>query len=429
MASIRERTSKAGERTWAVLYRRGRKQSSKTFATLKAAEDFAALVDILGAEKALAALASEDADDRLTVDDLAERYLTWKARDVTARTLSDYRRDVANWISPWLGHRAAESLDEADVQKWVDHMAGRLSPKSVADRHMLLHSMYQFGKAKSRGLVTHNPCLETDLPKRTRTQPKGTTTPEFRAILDAAQRRNPDAGDLILFLGETGWRWSEAAALDVRDVMEDDAGVWVVVSRVFRIDGSGRQVLAEGAAKSDAAFRRIRLLPESAAMMRRRVTGRGPGDLVFTNSRGRPWNQNTFLRSTWPGIVATAQLGERKPTPHWLRHMHVAVMAAAGAPMHEIQRRIGHEHYSTTVDVYGRMIGDVSDDTLSRAGAIMSGGLSAPGVAPVVQGEVVTIAELDGGAHQGRGPRPRPRTVGGAAVGSDAPPDPGTGAQ
>jgi len=65
------------------------------------------------------------------------------------------------------------SIDESDVQRLVDHMAGRLSPKSVGDRYMLLHSMFQFGKAKSRGLVSHNPCFETALPKRVRKPPKG----------------------------------------------------------------------------------------------------------------------------------------------------------------------------------------------------------------------------------------------------------------
>lgn len=68
----------------------------------------------------------------------------------------------------------------------------------------------------------------------TRKPPKGTTTPEFRAILSAAEKRNPDAADLILFMGETGWRFSEATALDVGDVDDDGTGVWVK-----RGDGQG----------------------------------------------------------------------------------------------------------------------------------------------------------------------------------------------
>ena len=392
MASIRERVSTGGETTYQVLYRHGSKQRSQTFVTVDAAGNFAQLVTILGPDRALRALEEDERDERMTVAELAARFLDWKARDVTVRTMADYRRDVANWIEPWFGHRVAEVVDEGDVQEWVDHMAAKLAPKSVADRHMLLHSMYQFGKAKTRRLVTHNPCLETDLPSRgKRKPPKGTTTVEFRAIRAAAQLRNPDAADVILFLGETGWRFSEATALDVRDVEDDGTDVWVNMTRVFRLDENGRQYIAEDEAKSEAGFRRIRMFPDTAAMLRRRVVGRGPGALVFTNSRGRQWNQNTFLRETWPKIIADAGVAteKRRPTPHWLRHMHVAVLAAVPVPMHEIQRRIGHEHYSTTVDVYGGLIGDISDDAIEKAAALMSGRRSAPGVAPVVQGHVV----------------------------------------
>src|SRR5207237_7957212 len=92
----------------------------------------------------------------------------------------------------------------------------------------------RFGKARTRTLVDHNPCEETELPRRVKKPPKGATVVEFRAILAAAQRRNPDAADLVLFLGSTGWRWSEAAALGVREVDDDGDQVHVDVSRVFR---------------------------------------------------------------------------------------------------------------------------------------------------------------------------------------------------
>ena len=379
MASIRQRTSRAGNHTWAVLFRHGSRQTSLTFETEKTAEVFKGLVDLLGPDRAIESLRIETPDVRVTVDELATRFLEWKSRDVTARTMTDYRRDYANWIKPWFGHRAAESIDEGDVQRLVDHMACRLSPKSVADRHMLLHAMFQFGKAKSRKLVAHNPCLETELPRRVRKPPKGTTVAEFAALVASAEKRNLDAHDLIVFLGETGWRFSEGTALNVGNVEDDGDGLWVTVGQVFRLDGSGRQVLSVDEAKSYAGFRRIRLFPASAAVVRRRLADKSSGDLVFTNSRGRPWNQNTFLRETWPRIVAAAGLGDRKPTPHWLRHMHVAVLSAAGAPPQEIQRRIGHESIQTTINVYGGMIGDVSDHVMDRAKAIMEGGRGALG--------------------------------------------------
>ena len=397
MASVRDRVSPSGVTTYQVLYRHGSKQPSRTFVDRDSADEFAQLVNILGPDRALKALAVGEQDERLTVAQLWAKFFEWKGPRLTPRTRTDYARDYANYIETWFGHRAAELVDEADVQEWVEHMAKTLAPKTVGDKHMLLHSMYDFGRARSRRLVSHNPCKETEMPERgKRKPPKGTTTVEFRAIRSAAHHRNPDAEDLILYLGETGWRFSEATALDVRDVEDDGTDVWVNMTRVIRIDGSGRAYMAEGEAKSEAGFRRIRMFSDTAAMLRRRIVGKGPGDLVFLNCRGRQWNQNTFLRETWPKIVADAGVvtAARKPTPHWLRHMHVAVCLAAGAQPHEVQRRIGHEHFSTTMDVYGGMIGDISDAAIEQAAALMSGARSAQRIAPVVRGEVVEGTSL-----------------------------------
>ena len=374
MASIRERSTSSGEQVWAVLYRHGKRQASRTFRVKKKAENFRDLIGIIGPDRALAELMSEAEPEGITVDALADAYLAAKARDVTPRTITDYRRDIDNYVRPTFGHRAADHVDESDVQKWVDQMARTLSPKSVADRHMLLHSMYQFGRAKSRRLVTQNPCLETEMPKRTKKPLKGTRVPEWRALIRAGQEVNPDAADLILFIGSLGWRFSEATALCVDAVEDDGTHVWVDVVRVFRMIDN-RQVLIDDVAKSEAGLRRCRLPSEAAAMVRRRMVGKGPGDFVFTNRRGNHWNQNTFLRNTWPSLLAAAKVGTptRKPTPHWLRHMAVANMARAGIPMHEIQRVIGHEHIETTNGTYGSTITTLSPTSLANLDAVLAG--------------------------------------------------------
>lgn len=400
MASIRERGSSV-----AVTYRYGGKQTSKTFDNRADAERFMTLIDVMtdlhgreaGVAKAIAEIRAEQ-ETGFTVDQLAEAFFEWKARDVEPRTLADYRRDYANWIQPWLGHRQAEAVDELDVQRLVDHMASSLEAKSVADRHMILGGMYRFGSAKVRRLVTHNPCEETQLPKRTKKPPKGVTLAEWRALYAAASEVNPDAADLMLFIVLTGWRFSEAVALLFRDLEDGEIDgrpvMFASMGAVFRRDRENRMVRTEDAAKSRAGLRRIKLTAATAAMVGRRRVGKASSDYVFTNPAGNPWRQNNFLYRTWPAILKRADL-DRRPTPHWLRHSHVALLDRAGVSLAEMQRRLGHEDIGTTINTYGRMIDDMSLDSLDRLDALLS---DAP-EGQVVRGEVVSPDAL---AHTAR---------------------------
>lgn len=382
MASIRERVSKSGERTFQVLYREHGRQRSQTFAARRDAERFAALADpkMLGPERALAELSGGARADVLTLDELAARFFDWKAGRVTARTVRDYQRDYANHWRRTLGHKPAESVTASDVQAGVDRMAKTLDAKSVRDRHLVLHSIYAYACAPSRRLVPVNPCEHTDLPKKKRKPVKGVTLAEWQAIYDEARRSEPDAADLLLFLVATGLRWSEAAALLARNADDRGDSMVVYIATVFRRDANDRQVLVEGA-KSEAGYRAVALSPEVAALIRRRLIGKGPDAFVFTTATGRPWRQSNFLARTWRGIIDRTGL-ERRPTPHWLRHTHVLLLLRAGVTLPEVQRRLGHEDIATTINVYGRMVDDVRPEALAALDVLLLG-------SPVAFGQVV----------------------------------------
>ncbi|MGZ3337095.1 MAG: tyrosine-type recombinase/integrase [Isosphaeraceae bacterium] len=315
MASIRERPLKTGGSTWAVLYRHGHTQASKAFETQEAAEDFKVLIDRFGPDRALKMHAQDTEPEGVTVRTLAERWLESKARDLTPRALADYERDYFNWIDPFFGHRSAAYVNEIDVQEWVDRdLVRKLGPKSVADKHAILYGIFKFASARTRQFVPHNPCQETQLPKRVKSQPKGLTHPEWLALKEAAYRLDEDAADLILFLGSTGWRIGEATALMVRNV-EDDGKIWVTVSHVNR---KGAGVVA--GAKSDAAYRRIDLSREAGAMIRRRLVGLGVNDYVFTNPASPTglWEPSTFRRRYWAAAVKLAGLEAPRQNRRWI---------------------------------------------------------------------------------------------------------------
>jgi integrase len=376
MASVRQRGD-----TWQVLYRHGGKQTSTTRDTFEEAERVKTLIEALGPDRALPILREETHQDGLTLAELATQWFDWKKRDLTTRALEDYQRDYTNWIDPYFGHRQADAITEADIQTWVDrNLAPRLSPKTVADRHALLHGIYHWAAARKRAHVPHNPCLETELPKRVRKAPKGLTMGEWLTLRRAAYSVDLDAADLILFLASTGWRIGEATAL-MATAIEDGDPMYVTMTHVNR---KGEGVVAGG--KTEAAERRIRMLPECATMLRRRMaTLTAPTDYVFTNSHSPIglWEPSTFRNRWWRKCVEAAGLIDRKPTPHWLRHTHVMLCHAAGMSLPEIQRRLGHKDIKTTINVYGRMIDDMPDDVAARLDVLLSG--EVPALNPAVK--------------------------------------------
>jgi integrase len=379
MASVRERANG----TFSVLYRQGARQTSATFNNRKDADRLVLLMKTLGVERGLTAFAEEQPGRQrgTTLDQIAAEWFDSKRRDITPRALADYRRDYANWIQPTFGHREAANISELDVQAWVDHELAVLSPKTVADRHALLHGMLAWAAERKRGLIPHNPCKETHLPKRTKKPPKGLSLPEYLALRDAAYRIDEDAADLVVFMANTGLRIGEATAVQAGSL--DDSGPKMYLS-VERVNRKGEGIVL--GAKSAAGLRRMRMLPEATAVLRRRLVGKGPSDLVFTNPHSpmQLWEPSTFRNRWWAKAVKEAGLEARKPTPHFLRHTHVLLCHAAGMTLPEIQRRIGHEDITTTINVYGRLIDDMSDEVEERLDAMLSGRSS------VVLGEVVT---------------------------------------
>lgn len=368
---MRERTAKDGTVTYQVRFRHGGRQRSKSFETAEAARHFDDLIRVLGIERALIELDGH-ADNGKTLDECAQAYWQFLDGRVQERTVDDYRRDYRNWIAEPMGWMPAEQIDEERVQAWVESMRTKLSPKSVACRHAILHSIFKFASSPTRKLIApgHNPCIGSDLPKRVKRMPRGLQPAEWQALIRALDQIDTDAADLAEFLVASGWRWSEATALTTFDVDDygPDRGMWVNMSQVARRDSKGRVYVEQGA-KSDAGMRRIGLDAEIAATVRRRMDGLAPGSFVFTTGRGAMWNYAHYRTRYWLPAVKVANL-TRKPTIHQLRHTAVGYMDAAGADLAKIQKRIGHESIKTTIDVYGSMIRDVTPESLETLATI-----------------------------------------------------------
>jgi integrase len=341
---------------------------------------------------------------------------------VQPRTRADYRRDITLHMIPAFGHLDIaddDALDEYAVSAWILAMrAGERDPdhpetwlrkpkavKTVANIHATLFVIFKAAvRAKLRA---GNPCEETSLPvdedEDDIEEMVFLAHPEIHLLLAAA---NPDARDLIIILVNTGLRWSELTALQVRDVI-DLAGAkpHLRIRRAWKRQPDSTFKL--GPPKTKQSRRSISLTPTLVEIFTRLVAGRGDRDhIIVTATRGVVWGHHQFLGTRWmpavyravrceahrdkDGLKGVNKYGLRRehlvpcgcpgtltkvPRIHDMRHTHVAHLIASGAPMLAIQKRLGHKSAQTTSDRYGHLLPQVDEALIDNLEAGWTGAL------------------------------------------------------
>jgi integrase len=406
MASIVERPNKDGTITYQVRWREGGGRDgagqSEKFGDRPSAETFQQLVDLHGQHwppgwvKGKGFVDEEDTDGPGDIPflDWAYRFVD-RLTGIEERTRKDYRRDVrlhfsrlrhtgpdgqtvdptvANVtpddIADWVRDQEAGQADPDDPEKWERKPA---DPKSIANRHGLLYSVFQAAVEAEPPLRTSNPCAKTKLPRtdhETEDEMTFLERDEYQRI--RAEIRDPHAADLADILVGTGLRWGEATALQVRDLSLNGATPTLRVQRAWKRQDDN--TLKLGPPKSRKARRTIALAPGQVEILRRRIVGKGPEDLVLTTSWGNRWRHSNFFNRKWKPAVEAAQKKGLPKTPriHDLRHTHVSWLIAANIPLPAIQARLGHESITTTVDRYGHLVRSLDGEMAAAVEAAMT---------------------------------------------------------
>jgi len=348
------------------MFRYEGKQRSLTFNSMAAAKKWQQLFEAVGYDEAMARLEGERPQNTL------EQYLTThiiNLTGVTNGTRASYRGYIATHMGE-LGQLPLESLSRTQVSKWVNTLAAKeLSGKTIRNLHGFLSGA--LNEAVRQKLILENPCAAMRMPT---TSHKSTemiflTREEFAelyALID------PHYQPLVLTLVGTGMRFGEATALMVGDVDLNHSSIRV--RQAWKMTGSSKKEL--GAPKTKRSIRTIPLAPEVNYALKHIMAGKSHGDFVFTNKQGLPINSSSFREGTWlPAVqefagdeveIRSTQWNSKKrivikegpgkhPRIHDLRHGFVSWAIQAGIPLPVIQRTLGHESITTTIDRYGHL--------------------------------------------------------------------------
>ena len=287
---------------------------------------------------------------KVTVEQVAERYLAGLGH-LSPKTLYQKKSLLNSRVLPrWKGVQVRE-IRPSDVDVWVadlvhEDLSSSLVRKCVETlRHILDVAM------RDQQLAV-NPAAGVKLPRDSKEHSAVFLSPkQLRALAEACSGYS----ELVWLLGVCGLRWSEATALQVRDL--DFERHRVSVSKAHK-NVAGKMTV--GATKTGKA--RFVPMPKTLeTMLKALVEGRDQTDLVFTSAHGAPLRSENFRNRVFRPAVESL---ESIPDDMWLydlRHTAASIAIKSGANIKVIQAMLGHSSATLTLDRYGHLFPDDFD--------------------------------------------------------------------
>ncbi|MGW3992335.1 tyrosine-type recombinase/integrase [Amycolatopsis sp. NPDC004772] len=382
MASIERRTRSDGTLAYRVVWRDPdtKKKDSLTFEDETEAERAVKFLNANGQRLSDAIRAMKAIKDKVpTIAEIIDHHIE-HLTGIEHRTRKDYRSMAKNHIIPYLGTHPInhEHLDDL-AKKWVnDRAEAGMNGKTLKNVHALLSAAIASAVPRHR---PDNPFFKLRLPEYVQEEMCFLTAGEFSLLLSKV----PDQYKLVItFLVSTGLRWGEMVALTVGDLDLIAPTPHVRVIKAVKRDREGHYV---GTTKTRAGRRTVSIPRSLVSDLASLVFGRAPDEPLFTSANGARLRENNFRDRVWRRAVDAANADRdengafvpaalrlnKRPRIHDLRHTHVSWQIAAGVDLPTIQRRLGHESYTTTVDIYGHL----DPSQLERAAAAAEASLRA----------------------------------------------------
>jgi integrase len=171
----------------------------------------------------------------------------------------------------------------------------------------------------------------------------------------------------VQLLVGTGMRKGEALALRVGDLDLAGPVPAVVVDKARKHNhAGGTERLVDGVIvgghrigkpKTRASRRTVRLDRVLAEQLQTYTRGRAGSEMLFDLGNEGTWQNNHWAPARQrAGLVVN-------PRIHDLRHTHASILLAAGTPLFQVSKRLGHKDIQTTSNIYGHL--DKSADVAS----------------------------------------------------------------
>ena len=299
---------------------------------------------------------------RIHLSQLAEEWFA--TRQVSERTLHDYREIWRNTIEPTWGQVRLELIKPDAINSWISSLSKQYSPARVTKAFTVFKQILDLAVMGER--LSTNPASRAKSLAGRGLMPKQQVLKTHRhlsaedVIHLAAQ--NPRIELLILTMAFTGLRFGEVTALRVRDINILHSRIHV--TRAVQ-DVAGH--LSFGPPKSGQA-RQVPLPDMLKELLKERLASIGdPDALVFTAHKGGVIRQKAWRKAF---NRAVEDSGLERLTPHDLRNTYAALCIHAGVGPKALQEAMGHSDIRLTMDLYAGLFDEDRSDHAARLDAV-----------------------------------------------------------
>lgn len=360
------------------------KRTSKRFDTEPEAEDWVAL------KRAEMGLGTFIAPSDVKLGDYIVEWLeTHVEEDVRQRTMDRYISLLAH-VKP-LADKPIQDITATMLKKLYNNIKVKRVHKDPKTNEKIIEMVKASGETKKKvhnllhacleqaridRIRQDNPAKDVKPPKVTREEVEIFTEDEINAILSTAKTMRNLSGypehqwyPAVYMAVVTGVRMSELFGLRWMDVENNN----IVIRQGLHMTESGEFIFEEP--KSPASKRKISLPPEYIPVLteqrsksiKKNSTAFVAESLVFTSLEGTPVNPQNWQRF-WRKLLHQAGVEHKKF--HALRHTHATKLLAAGKPIMDVSRRLGHSKPSHTLDLYGHAMPGKADEIANDIGEI-----------------------------------------------------------
>ena len=324
-----------------------------------------------------------------TFGSLLDRWLAECERlELSPTTIRNYRAQVEKTIRPALGKVTLTRL----TAKHLDDLYGSMrddgrSAKTIRNHHAIVSAALH--QAERWGWVRRNVAELAKPPRTTQRRIKAPTVNVVRAIIAAAEERDPRLAPLLMLGALTGMRRGELCGLRWSDIDFDGAQLTVSRSvimvpkglaekstktdrdRDVALDGVAVALLTRHRAQVDKWARQADVeVIDTAYVFSPYIDGRQPF---------RPDNVTNFF------IRVRNGLGLKTVRLHDLRHFTATQLIGQGVDVRTVAGRLGHSDPSVTLRVYS----DVIEERDRAAASIMGEVLGASPTTDIRRGVAI----------------------------------------